>query len=181
MKKKTGILYFLIPIVALVAFVPVFLKFNASYEAGEAARAAATRQAKIATIAEQDRLRQKAIEDSLVTQKRRAADKATREAKRQKENDDREAAIQARNKAASEVNRLKDRAERLAKDVSSTKEEITKLEQDEGKQKQDQAAAQQYVVLAEANVKNLSQVLDRIAAADAAAEAARAAAAAKKS
>lgn len=165
----------------MLAFIPVFWRFNASYEANEAKRAEAIHAAKVQAIAEQDKLRQKAIDESLVTQARRQKEKKEREDRIQREKDEREAALQARNKAVNDAASLKDRIERLQKDVEIAKSDIAKLEADEGKQRQEQDAARQYVVLAEANVKNLSQVLDRIAAADAAAEAAAKAAAAKKS
>lgn len=182
MKKKTTLLYFLIPIVAVIIFIPIFWRFNANYEANEAKRAEAIHEAKVAAIAQQDKLRQQAIDESLVTSARRQKEKKDREDRLQKERDDREAALQARNKATNDAASLKDRIERLQKDIDVAKADIAKLEADEGKQRQEEDAAKQYVVLAEANVKNLSQVLDRIAAADAAAEAAaKAAAAAKKS
>src|SRR5471030_844219 len=182
MKKKTTLLYFLIPIAAVIAFIPVFWSFNSNYEADEAKRAEVVHQKKISEIAEQDRLRQKAIDDSLVTQARRQKERKERDDKLQKERDERESALQARNKANNDAVGLKNRIDRLTKDVESVKADIAKLEADEGKQRQEGDSAKQYVVLAEANVKNLSQVLDRIQAADAAAEAAaRAAAAAKKS
>jgi len=183
MKKKTTLLYFLVPIVLLLIFGPIFWRYDAGYEEREVQRAAAIRQSKIAAIAEQDKLRQQAIDESLVTQAKRQKEKKERADKLQKERDEREAALQSRNKADNDANRLKDRCERLQKDIDVLKADIAKLEADEGKQRQAVEASKAYVVLAQANVKNLSQVLDRIAAADAAAEAAAkaAAAAAKKS
>jgi hypothetical protein len=182
MKKKTSLLYFAVPILAVLVFIPFFWQFNAGYDAREAARAEVIHQKKVAEIAEQDRLRQKAIDDSLVTQARRQKEKKERDDRLQKERDERESALQARNKASNDSVGLKNRIDRLTKDVDSVKADIAKLEADEEKQRQEQDAAKQYVVLAEENVKNLSQVLERIQAADAAAEAAaRAAAAAKKS
>jgi hypothetical protein len=181
MKKKTALLYFLVPIAALLAFIPFFWRFNANYEANEAVRAEAIHQSKIAAIAAQDKLRQQAIDESLVTSARRQKEKKDRDDRLQRERDEKDAAYQARNKAESESRNLKDRSEHLQKDVDSVKADIAKLDADEGKQRQEADAAKQYVTLAEANVKNLSQVLDRIAAADAAAEAAAKAAAAKKS
>ncbi len=181
MKKKTSLLYFAVPILAVLVFIPFFWQFNASYDAREAARAEVIHQKKVAEIAEQDRLRQKAIDDSLVTQAQRQKAKKERDDRLQKERDDREAALQARNKANNDSVGLKNRIDRLTKEVESVKADIAKLEADEEKQRQEESGAKQYVVLAEANVKNLSQVLERIQAADAAAEAAARAAAAKKS
>ncbi len=182
MKKKTSLLYFAVPIVAVLVFIPFFWRFNATYDAREAARAEVIHQGKIAQIAEQDRLRQKAIDDSLVTQARRQKEKKERDDRLQKERDDRESALQARNKANNDSVGLKNRIDRVTKEVETVKADIAKLEADEEKQRQEESAARQYVVLAEANVKNLSQVLDRIKAADDAADAAaKAAAAAKKS
>jgi len=181
MKKKNARFYFLIPIVALAAFIPFEWHFSANYEQIQEQRAAQTRQDKIAKIAEQDRQRQKAIEEAVATQAKRAKEKKEREARLQKEKDDREAAMQARNKAINETSRLKDQLDHIQKDVATVKEDIAKIQADERKQRQESVFAQKYVLQAEANVKKLSQVLDQIAAADAAAEAASAAAAAKKS
>jgi hypothetical protein len=182
MKKKTSLLYFVVPIILVLVCIPFIWQHNANYEANELARAAVIRQGKIAAMNAQNAQREKAIQDSLVTQAQRQKERKEREDRIQKEKDDREAALQARNKALNDVSRQKDRMERAQKDVEVAKADIAKLEADESKQRQEEDAAKQYVVLAQANVKNLSQVLDRIAAADAAADAAaKAAAAAKKS
>jgi hypothetical protein len=182
MKNKATVLYFVVPIVLVLIFIPIFWRFNSTYEAKEAQRAEVIHQKKVEAIAEQDRQRQKAIDESLVTQARRQKEKKERDDRLQKERDEREAAVQARNKSANDSQGLKNRIDRLTRDVEAVKADIAKLEADEVKQRQEADGSKQYVVLAEANVKNLSQVLDRIQAADAAAEAAaKAAAAAKKS
>ena len=88
------------------------------------------------------------------------------------EREDRDNALQARNKAANESDRFKRQTERLAKEILAAKEEIAKIEEDKRRSLDEQTFLKDFVKRVEANAKGLTEVLERIAAADLAAEAA---------
>jgi ABC-type Na+ efflux pump permease subunit len=178
--KKKSILYFLIPVVALLGFIPIYWNYSSHFEDAQAQREATVRQGKLNELKEQDRLRQKAVQDALDAQDRRKKEKAEREALEAKRTEEKEDAVQARAKAQSESRRVGEKVDRLKNDVKVVEDEVAKIQADETGLRTQQGYLEQYVQKAQANVKNLSQVLEKIAAADQAAEAARAAAAAAK-
>jgi hypothetical protein len=177
--KKKSIIYFLIPIAALVIFVPFYWNYSTHYEEVMANREAAIQKAKNDELAEQDRLRQKAVQDALDAQAKRQQQKKEREALEAERRQELEDAMAARDKAQSESRTLAEKVDRLKNDVKAVEDEITKIQADESTQRLQEGFVQQSVEKAQANVKNLTQVLEKIAAADQAAEAAREAAAKK--
>jgi hypothetical protein len=178
--KKKSLLYFLIPVVALLCFVPIYWNYSSHYEEEQAQRDAVVRQAKLSELAAQDNLRRKAVQDALDSQARRKKEKAERDAIEAKHQEERDDAQQARAKAQSESRRIEEKVDRLKNDVKVVEDEVAKIQADETGLRTQQGYLEQYVQKAQANVKSLSQVLEKIAAADQAAEAARAAAAAAK-
>jgi hypothetical protein len=182
MKKKY--VYFLLPLVGLIVFSTVYWNFSRGIAAREAAHQAAVDQAKKDKLEKQARDNAKAFADAVATGERRKAERAAKEAKDKQDHDDRQAAVEARDKANRDQLKLAQQVERLEKDVQAEKDAIAKLEADKKKAIDEQAFLVTYVKQAEDNARMLSQVLDKIAAADvarAAADAAAAAAAAKKS
>lgn len=176
---KKNLVYFLVPLVGLLVFGFFFWRFNDTYEAKEAAKKAAVKKAREDKLADEARNREKAIKDALAAQERRKAEKAAKEAKEKKDQEERQAAIEARNKANRDQLKLKDQADRLERDIKAEKEAIAKIAEDNKRIVDEQAFLKTYVKQAEANAKSLTEVLDKIAAADAARAAADAAAAAK--
>jgi hypothetical protein len=178
--KKKSLLYFLIPVAALLCFIPIYWNYSSHYEEAEAQRDAIVRQGKLNELAAQDRLRQKAVQDALDAQARRKKEKAERDALEAKHQEEREDAHQALYKAQSESRRIAEKVDRLKNDVKVAEDEVAKIQADETGLRTQQGYLEQYVQQAQAHVKSLSQVLEKIAASDQAAEAARAAAAAAK-
>jgi colicin import membrane protein len=179
MKKKY--LYFLVPLAGLIIFSCYYWKFISEYDAKQEAKAQAVKHIKEQELMAQAQLREKAIKDAIAQQEARKEERRVREERDRKQHEDRENAIQARNKVGNEAEKAQRLAERLEREIKTAKEEIAKIEQQKQHAVAEQAFLLTYVAKAQENTKRLSQVLDRIAAADdAAARAAAAAAAAAK-
>lgn len=176
--KKTYV-YFLVPILGLVAFAAVYWNFSQGYEARLAEKQRIIRQQKEDKLKVEAKNREKAIQDALAAQERRKAEKAAKEAKEQKDQEERQAALEARNKAERDQQKLSNQVERLQKEVKVEQEAIAKIEEDRKRAQEEQAFLKEYVRQAQVNTKSLSEVLDKIVAADAARAAADALAAAK--
>jgi hypothetical protein len=179
--KKTY-LYFLIPLVAMIAFSAYYWNFTASYDEREAAKAAEVQRVQQSQRDEEAVQRQKAVDDAFAAQQRRKLEREAKAAHEQKEEDDRTSANEAALKAHREVTRLREKTETLEREVQQTQDDLTKFNLEKEVLVTQQSGLADAVKLAEANTKKLSDVLDKISAADAAAEAAAkaAAAAAKK-
>jgi hypothetical protein len=182
MKKNK--LYFIIPLAALIAFAAYYWNFSSQYEAVEAARAAAVKQAKVEKLEQEATARQAAIKDALEAQKIRKAERIARDAKTQQEKDDKENARLGAEKADQEAQKLIRQNDKLEKDVAATKDEIAKIQAEENRSKEELVFVKQYTATAKENQMKLADVLTKIQEADAAtaraAAAAAAAAAAKR-
>ena len=178
MKKKY--VYFLAPLIGLVIFGAVYWNFSKGLAAREARHQAAIEQAKKDKLEKQARDNAKAIADALAAQEKRKIERAAKEAKDKKDHDDRATAVEAQGKAERDQRKIAEQVKSLEKEIQAEKDAIAKLEVDKKKSADEQAFLVNYVKLAEDNARQLSQVLDKIAAADAARAAAEAAEAAKK-
>lgn len=174
--KKTY-LYFLVPLIGLIAFGGLYWNFSKGYEAKLAEKARIVREAKEEKLRAESKNREQAIKEALVAQERRKVEKAAKEAKEKADQDARQLAIEARDKANREQIKLGQQVERLEKDIKVEKDAIAKIEDEMKRAVDEQKFLRTYVKQAESNTKSLSEVLERIAAADAAKAAADAAAA----
>jgi hypothetical protein len=175
---KKAYIYFLAPLVGLIAFGAVYWNFSAGYEQREADKAAAFKKSRNDKMLEEVRLREKAVKDAVVAQEKRKKERELKDAKDRKDKEDRENAIQARAKAFRDAEKLQKQAERLTKDIALVKEEITKIEDDKKRSSDEALFLKGFVKKVEGNAKALNDVLVKIEAADAAAAAAAKAAAA---
>ncbi|HZZ18959.1 MAG TPA: hypothetical protein VFE25_06295 [Opitutaceae bacterium] len=182
MKKNK--LYFIIPVVALIAFAAYYWNFSSQYEAVEAGKAAAIKQAKNEKLEAEAKAREAAIKDAVEAQKVRKAERLARDAKTQQEKDDRENARLGAEKADQEAQKLIRQNDKLEKDVAATKDEISKIQTEEKRSQEELVFVKQYITTAKDNQVKLADVLTKIQEADAAtaraAAAAAAAAAAKR-
>jgi hypothetical protein len=179
---KKAYLYFLIPLLGLAAFGAVYWQFSSGYEQRQEQRARAERQKKEAKLQEDARNREKAVMEAKEAQEKRRAEKAAKEARDTKDKEDRELAKQALRKAQIDSDKLDGQVRRLTKEIDETKKEIAKIEDEKTRSVSEEKFLKEYVKQAEANRANLLAVVEKIDAADKAAEAAakEAAAAAKK-
>jgi len=178
MKKKYA--YFLAPLIGLLIFAAIYWNFSKGLAAREAKHAAEVEQKKKDKLRAQAKANEQAVADALAGQQKRKTERAAKEAKDKKDNDERTAAVEAQGKAERDQRKLADQVKRLETELQSEKDAIGKLEADKKKSTDEKAFLIAYVRQAEDNARQLSQVLDKIAAADAARAAADAAAAANK-
>ena len=179
---KKNYVYVLAPLVGLIIFGAVYWNFSKGFAERESRRVAAEKQKKEDKLRAQAKANEQAIREALASQERRKAERLAKEAKDKKDHDDRQAAVEARDKANRDQDKLAKQVTRLETEVQTEKDGIAKLETDKKKLNDEQVFLRIYVKQAEDNVRNLTQVLDKIAAADVAraAAATAAAAAAKK-
>ena len=174
--KKTFI-YILAPIVGLIIFGAVYWNFSSGYEAKEAAKALKLKQEKDAKLLAQAKANEQAIKDANAGVLRRKAEREAKEAKDKKDHEARQAAMDAKDKAGIDANKFAKQVTRLESDIKTEKESIAKLQDERKRLIDEHAFLRIYVKQAEDNVQSLKDVLDKIAAADAARAAAEAAAA----
>lgn len=177
---KKSYVYFLVPLLGLIAFGAVYWNFDAQYAEKEAAKQAAVRKGKEDKLAAEAKNREQAIKDALAAQERRKVERAAKEAKDKADQEARQLAIEARDKAHRDQLKLEQQRDRLLKDIKVEEELIAKLGEEHKHAIDEQKFLKEYVQQAEANTKSLASVLDRIAAAEAARAAAEAAAAKAK-
>jgi len=178
--KRTKI-YLIVPLVVLVAFGAYYWNFKSDYDAKVAAEAARIKEAKIEKLRQEAISRAAAIKDAIEQQNRRKLERQAREAREQKMKDDKENAKLNADKAVQEEQKLERQVEKLTGDVKTEKEEIEKIVADNKHSIEEENFLKDYVKMAQDNQASLTEVLTKIAAADAAAaKAAALAAAAKK-
>lgn len=178
MKKKYA--YFLAPLVGLIIFGAIYWNFSKGLAAREAKHQAEVKQKIEDKKRAQAKANEQAMREALESQARRKADKAAKEAKDQKDRDERQLAVETQNKANRDQQKLAAQVDRLEKELQAEKDAIAKLEIEKKKSADEQAFLVTYVKQAEANARELSQVIDKIAAADIARAAADALALANK-
>jgi hypothetical protein len=173
--------YFLVPLIGVIIFSFFYWNAHKHIEEKELAAKKVREEQRQKKIQDEVAARQKAYEDAIVQAERRKKEKAEREAKDQAEREAREALLAEREKMFREQEKLTRNIERLTKDVQSEKEEIAKIEEQKKSFQSEQEFLRSYVKQAEGNQKGLEDVLNKIAAADKAAQEAAKAAASKKS
>jgi uncharacterized protein (DUF3084 family) len=176
--------YFLVPLIAVILFGGYYWSFKTAYEKKLEDVALAEKQANVERLKVEAKNRERAIEEAVKADKKRKEERAVKTAKDNAEKEARQAAVDARGKALREQGRLESQARRLDDQVKALKEEIGKIEDQKKSAIAEVDFLTVFVKQAEANVVSLTGVLDKIEAANAAAEKYKkdqAAAAAKKS
>lgn len=177
---KKNFVYFLVPLLGLIIFGATYWNFDKNYEKIEEAKKQKVIADKKAKLEKEAHDRERAIKDALDAQERRKQEKIAREAKEQKDREYRASLYDSREKSAREESKLKNQSERLQKDIDTEKAAIAKLEEQKKLAVEEIAFLKKFTQQANANVQSLHEVVDKIAAADAARAAADAAAAAAK-
>jgi len=174
--------YVIFPTLAMLIFFGYWWNFSAEYEAKEAAKKEQIRLEKIAKLEQEALDRKKAIEDALANQEIRRKERDEKEAKRQADREQRQADIEARRQADREKQKLARQVSQLESDVYAEKQTLAKIEEKKRILIGEEAFLREYVSKANSNEADVTKVIQRIIAADAArANAVAAAAAAKKS
>ena len=185
--KKNKYIYFLSPLIGLIVFFGFYWNASKAYDEREAAVVRKAMEVKKAKLEQEAINREKAVKDALQQQDKRRAAKKAKDELEAREAEERAKAVQSRQKASRDADKIEASVKRLQRDIEEEKKEITKIQADKKRYADDQGFLLEYVKQAEANVKSLRGVLEKIAEADKKWEeaqreaAARAAAAAKKS
>lgn len=172
-------IYILVPLLGLLLFGGYYMNFNKGYVQRQAEQKIAA-EAVIKAKKEQDlKNREKAFQMAIEAAAKR---KIEREEKTRIEDAKKEARLQAeeaRQKAFDDRKLLREQVDRLKKEVAAVQAEIAKYEEEKNGRIKELAFLKDFVVKAEANQKYYYDLLDKIAAADAARTAAEAALAKK--
>jgi chromosome segregation ATPase len=177
--KKKSYLYIFVPIIALVAFSAYYWSFIGSYEAKQEAEAARKKKIHDDEIIAQNAQRLKVVQEAIANQEKQKKEREAKAAKVRQETEAMETAQQARKKAQDDAQKLKEQVDVVKKDIALVKEEIGKTEGNIRSISNELDFVKSYDSKATMSVKSLTDVLEKIDAADrAAAAAAKAAAAA---
>jgi hypothetical protein len=174
-------IYFLGPLTALMLFGAVFLNFKNGHREREQARVAEIVAAKEAKLKAEQEVRRVAIEDALRAQDARKKEREAKDAREKEAKEARQLALDTREKAHREQEKLIRQLDRLAKELAAEKAALVKLESMKAEAFAEQAFLREFVSKADASVKKFETVLVQIDAAERARAAAIADAAKKKS
>jgi len=173
--------YVIFPVLAMLIFFGFWWNFSSVYDAKQAAIAQQIKLEKQQKLEQEANDRAKAIQDAVANQAIRKAEREAREAQKQKDREERQAAKEASQKAFRDKEKLGRQSARLTEDVKAEEDAIAKLEDRKKFLIGEKAFLREYVLKAESNQNNLTQVIQKIIAADEArAKAAKAAADAAK-
>jgi hypothetical protein len=175
--------YVIFPTLALLIFFGYWWSYKGDYDAKLADKAEQAKLQRIADLEKEAKDRELAIKEALINQDRIRKEREAKEAQKQKDLEARQLAKEASQKAFREKEKLTLQYKRLNEDIQTESAEIAKLEARKQLHIAEESFLRQYVSKAEANQNDLTQVIQKLAAADAAAKAIAAAAdaAAKKS
>ncbi len=168
--------YIIAPLVGCLIFGGIFYNFNRGYEAKIVERKAA---AAVELKEKQKRdiaAREQAIKDAIGAQEKRKQERLEKE---KREEEDKKAQLDLEDKRTrtfDEKKRFREQVDRLKKELAGVQEEIKKIEDERKRHLDEESFLKTYVKQAEANAKYYYDLLDKIAAAEAARVAAEAAA-----
>ena len=163
---KKNYVYFIAPLVGVAVFFAIYWNYSAGYDARmenlkKAERAKAEKQ-----VEEETRSRFQAATEAKKAQDDRKEQKRLKELKDAEDADRRERAVQARNRAMRETDKLAAQVKRLNKDIEDEKKEIATIEEDRKRSVAEQKFVRDYVKKSEDNTRNLLATLDKVVEAD---------------
>lgn len=179
---KKSYVYFIAPVaLLLIFFFGFYWNAHKEYDAREAAKIKAEKDAKQAKLEKEAKDREAAVKAALEMQDKRRADKKAKDERETREKEEREKARMARDKAGRDADKLEQQVKRIQKEIEAEKKEFAEVQAERKRTVDELTFVKEYVKKAEVNVKGVTGVLERIEAADKmAADMARAAAEAAK-
>ena len=165
--KKSKI-YFIAPLIVLVAFGAYYWNFKSGYDAHVAALAAEDKARRVEKLKLEAVSREAAIHDALLAQQQRKKERQDREAKELKQKDDKENATLIQQKADQEAQKLARQVDKLTVDVKTEQDEIAKIEAENKKAVEEEVFLKQFDKVAQDNQAAMAAVLQKIVDADAA-------------
>jgi hypothetical protein len=172
-------IHLILPFVGIAAFGFVYHDFSQKEEIREQAAKQTARLEKEKQNKAEIEAREKSIQDALRLQAERKKVRETREALEKKQKEERQASLDARQKAFNDTEKLARQVERLRKDVAAEQNTNTTLSVAQKGAAAEKAFSEELLARAKQSLRGLENVLEKIAAAEAAlarAAAARAAA-----
>lgn len=161
-------IYILVPLIGMLLFGGYYMSFNKGYEAAKEIKKKAA-EAEIQAKKELDQKnREKAFQAAIEAAAKR---KLEREEKERIETAKKEARLQAeelRQKTFDDRKLFREQVDRLKKEVAAVQAEIAKFEEEKKQRANELTFLKDFVQKAEANQKYYYDLLDKIAAADAA-------------
>lgn len=159
-------IYFIGPLTALALFAVVFWNFKSGHREREKARVAELALAKEAKLKSEVEARQKAIADALVAQEARKKEREAKDAREQAEKNARLMALDAREKAHREQEKLSRQLDRLTKELVAEKATLAKLQAMKTEALAEQIFLREFVSKAEGSAKKFEAVLARMESAE---------------
>jgi hypothetical protein len=163
---KKNYVYVIAPLAGLLVFSGFYLRYSASYEERVAAIKKHDREVLQAKLDTETLNRLKAANEAKDAQDRRKAEKLAKEQKDAEDSARRERAVQARNKAIRDADKLAAQTKRLAKDLEDEKSQMKTIEEDKKRSAAELTFLGEYVKKSEANKNALLATLDKIADSD---------------
>ena len=154
--------YFIGPIAALCLFIGVYSVHRGDFEEREAAKVAAVAAAKDARLEAERAAQKAAMAEAIQAAERRNVEKAAKEAAEKAEREVRQVAVDARDKAYREQEKLARQIERLKKDIEAEQAAITKIAAERRATDSEQAFLRDFVAKAQANVQALQALLIKL-------------------
>jgi hypothetical protein len=158
--------YILLPLAALAVFAYFYHNFDSQYEARQAAAKQAAIAERDAKLAAEAAARESAIQETLLLQKQRKAEREARDARDAQRKQQRQSALDARDAAFRETEKLTRQTDHLQKQVAAEQAALDDLVKQQKQAGAEQLFIKQYTQQAAANVRALQNLLDQLAAAE---------------
>lgn len=160
--------YFLAPLIALALFIGLYVWSQSGRVERERAREAAVKAELNAKAVAEHETRRVALAEALRLQEQRKKERAEREARDAADRAARDAALEARDAAFRDQERLGRHIERLKRDTAIEQEAVNRLQLDADAARAEKASLENLLPLTRANAAELTRVLQAIADAEAA-------------
>ena len=151
--------YFIAPLLLLVVFSGFFAAHRSGLKAREAARIAQVEAERQAKLDAEQAARKAAMADAIAAAEQRKKDKAAKEAQDKLDKEARQAAIDVRDKAYREQEKISRQLEKLKKDIEVEQAALAKLGASRQEAAAEKAFQEAFVTKAQANVKALQALL----------------------
>lgn len=172
--------YWIVPLIGILIFAAVNSQFREAYNERERQAKVAAQQVREAELEAQRVARELAMQEALAAQERRRIEREERDAQKQRELDERRELIAKRDEAFREQEKFAREAKALRVQIDEVKESIADAERKHAALLVEVEANRKLADKAEANVVEMTALLDQVAADQAALAAAKLAAAKKK-
>lgn len=154
--------YFIAPLAALVVFSGVYASHRSGLKEREAAKAAAAKAELVAKNEAEQAARKAAMAEAIALAEQRKKEKERREAREAAERAERQVALDARDQAYREQEKLGRQIERLKKDIEAEEAVIARLEVARKEGETEKAFLADFVAKSRANVKALETLVAKL-------------------